>query len=488
MLRPAILAWLLWLAPVCGQAFPSFAFVDNLLSRIGHSKWLPVAKALSAEEVLGLRPSSTPASGAPTVSRSEKPDLCYVEMQDADVKSVLKGLAMQHDRNLVFASDLKATRTLSLKGLTFEEALDQLTKYDGMHWHRDGNVYVVGTPERLQELFPELAPEPPPPAPLPRIVSATYVCNHIKADDAVDLLLKLYPADSSPKMVIELAPAPRSPQLSSTYSTTSGMGAQPMEQAEEKSDSRRIFLRGPEDAVYDALAALKEVDQPRKQVNIAVTIRDVTNDALRELGLTWSWTTIGFRESPGRHIQFGEYTREPFNIDAVLSALETDGKAHLLAAPDISVLDGEKAFVLIGQRLLYPVLIGYSQANTPIFDKAEERVGIYLQVSALIGEEGEIALTLYPQVSVVTDYLEINGASYPQISTREAQTTLRVKNGQPIVIAGLIRDEEITTLQKVPGLGDIPLFGELFKRRKKTKLASQVIIVITPTILESFGQ
>ncbi|GMV36595.1 MAG: hypothetical protein AMXMBFR61_11030 [Fimbriimonadales bacterium] len=408
-----------------------------------------------------------------------------LSMNDADVAAVLQLLARQRGLNLVFASEMKAKRSFSLHDASFEEALTQLTKYDGMSWHRDGDVYVVGTSEKLQELFPELRPAPPPPPPAERLVVKSYLCSHIKASEAVTLLEKLFPADGGKGLVASLAPGPLTPGLSGTYSTQSGMGAQPMAAgATEQSASRRVLVRGPEALVESALEALRSMDVPRRQVNIAVTIRDVTQDALKELGISWSWSTIGLRERSGDGIQFGAYSRQPFNIDAVLAAMEKEGKAQLLAAPNVSVLDGEKAFVLIGQRLLYPVLIGYSQANTPIFDKQEERVGIYLQVSALITEDDEIALTLYPQVSVVTGYLEQNGASYPQIATREAQTSLRVKHGQPIVIGGLIRQEEIKTMEKVPGLSQIPLFGELFKRRKTTKLNSQVVIIITPTILE----
>jgi type II secretory pathway component GspD/PulD (secretin) len=410
---------------------------------------------------------------------------CNLEMQNADVAAVLQLLARQRGINLVFASEVKAKRSFSLQNTSFEEALTRLTKYDGMSWHLDGDVYVVGTPEKLQELFPELRPAPPPPPPAERLVVKSYLCSHIKASEAVSLLDKLFPAEASGGLVASLAPGPLTPGLSGTYSAQSGMGAQPMGTGSaEQSASRRVLVRGPEVLVESALEALRSMDVPRRQVNIAVTIRDVTQDALKELGISWSWSNIGLRERSGDGIQFGAYSRQPFNIDAVLSAMEKEGKAQLLAAPNVSVLDGEKAFVLIGQRLLYPVLIGYSQANTPIFDKQEERVGIYLQVSALITEDDEIALTLYPQVSVVTGYLEQNGGSYPQIATREAQTSLRVKHGQPIVIGGLIRQEEIKTLERVPGLSQIPLFGELFKRRKTTKLNSQVIIIITPTILE----
>ena len=88
-------------------------------------------------------------------------------------------------------------------------------------------------------------------------------------------------------------------------------------------------------------------------------------------------------------------------------------------------------------------------------------------------------------MSTVTGFLEINGGSYPQISTREAQTTLRVGSGDTIVMGGMLKDEELSSVERVPILGRIPFLGELFTHRKRTKTSSQVIISITPTVIEA---
>jgi len=126
----------------------------------------------------------------------------------------------------------------------------------------------------------------------------------------------------------------------------------------------------------------------------------------------------------------------------------------------------------------------FSQANTPVFDVREDRVGIYLQVAANIATDKDITLSLYPQVSTITGFLNVNGASYPQISTREAQTTIRLKSGETVVMAGLLRDDQVERTEKVPILGDIPLLGELFKLRKKSKTGTQLVITITPIVME----
>jgi type II secretory pathway component GspD/PulD (secretin) len=78
----------------------------------------------------------------------------------------------------------------------------------------------------------------------------------------------------------------------------------------------------------------------------------------------------------------------------------------------------------------------------------------------------------------------VNGASYPQIATREAQSTLRLKSGESLVMGGLFEDVETSQLQKVPILGDIPFFKELFRHRNISKTRDQVIIMVTPTIVK----
>ena len=242
---------------------------------------------------------------------------------------------------------------------------------------------------------------------------------------------------------------------------------------------------GEETLIAQALIMARRLDVHRAQVKISVTIADVSLDALRQLGIKWSWSDFSVTETASRDINFGTFTHAPVNITAALSALEQNNQAKVLASPSMSVLDGERGYVLIGDRLLFPKLIGYTQASTPIFDKEEVRVGIYLQVAAQIGANGEMTLTIYPQVSTVTGYLTLpNMGSYPQISTREQKTTVRVKDGEKIVVGGLIQEQDINNVQRVPFLSRIPLFGELFTHRQHTHSKSEVIITITPQILK----
>jgi pilus assembly protein CpaC len=94
-----------------------------------------------------------------------------------------------------------------------------------------------------------------------------------------------------------------------------------------------------------------------------------------------------------------------------------------------------------------------------------------------------MVLTVYPQVSLVTSFLKTQAGDYPQISTREARTTVSMKSGATLSIGGLIRDDDIKSITKVPLLGDLPFIGQFFRRDKKSRDRTEIVILLSPTIM-----
>jgi len=274
--------------------------------------------------------------------------------------------------------------------------------------------------------------------------------------------------------------SPNSGGGSTPGSTPSSGGTAGSSSTSTGRESREVILTGNADIVDQAYALCSQLDRRRKQIKIDVSIADVSMDDLQNLGIQWTFPQVGIHEGTPNGIRFGGFQRDPLSFEATMSALQDKNKAKLLAAPSISLLDGEQGYILIGQRVSYPLLTGYSQAQTPIFSVGQEQVGILLQVKAQMTGDGEIMLSVYPQVSFITGYLHVNGASYPQVSTREQQTTIRVHSGNKVVIGGLISDQDLHDDQNVPILSKIPLFGELFKFRNSHKTRDEVIMTITP--------
>lgn len=415
----------------------------------------------------------TPAAAAPRVR------LYNVNAYQSDLAGVLNSLAQEAHVSIVMAGPVSSKVTMTLRQAPLEKAIDLLTRAAGLSYHQDGAVFMVGDAKDLAAAYP---------APVPVMQQTVYRCLHVTAADLVTALQNTFDKD---KLRVSIGAAPYSPRLDdATTSDVTGVQASALKSTDSSGgattgvNSHMVILAGEQSIVAQALALAQQLDVRRAQVKIDVQITDINRTALKNLGLQWNFGSLNFQENQPNGIGFGSFNRSPLAISATISALENSGDAKVLAAPNMSLLDGERGFILIGDRLQYPKLTGYTQAQTPIYDVAEERVGIYLQVAVQIEENGEVTMTIYPQVSTVSGYLNINGASYPQISTREQQTTIRVKDGQQIVVGGLLQEEDIKNVQRVPILSSIPFFRELFTYRNTTKQQSEVVIVITPHILK----
>jgi type IV pilus assembly protein PilQ len=130
---------------------------------------------------------------------------------------------------------------------------------------------------------------------------------------------------------------------------------------------------------------------------------------------------------------------------------------------------------LVGQQ--YPIV--YFDARTGTQQVQFINVGVNLNVTPTIGADGAITTDLE------TDYSQVTGtlSNFPIVGTRKAQSTLRVRDGETIVIAGLFSDVDASTITKVPFLGDIPFLGEIFKNRQRSHTKDEVVFLITPHLV-----
>lgn len=443
---------------------------------------------------VGLPPATTtnPVLSEPpdAIAKGESTP-CSLNVVNEDPAKILQFLTAQTQTNLVLLSPSDKKLTLNLKDVKLIDMIRHICALSGLRYLKVAETFVLATEETLKSAYApewEAAYPAPPKASTPvedPIVTTMVRLQHISATRLATSLGKVFEKE---KLTIVAGPVQDSPTVTAqNTSQATGNSTNVLSPDSSNGDltAKTLILRGPSSMVREAVAMAKELDVVRPQVVIEVTIVDILDSALKELGASWNFGSTTIEEQTPNRLNFGEFQRSGLNFTAAIKSLEKKDQAKILASPNVSVLDGERAFILIGDRINYPVLIGYSNANTPIFSKEEERVGIYLQVAANVASDGEITLSLYPQVSTVTGFLEVNGASYPQISTREAQSTLRIRSGETLVMGGLLKTEEIKQIEKVPLLGDIPVLGELFQRRKTTKSASQVLISIKPTLLRS---
>ena len=170
---------------------------------------------------------------------------------------------------------------------------------------------------------------------------------------------------------------------------------------------------------------------------------------------------------------------------AILNAVSQDNQSNLLSTPSVVTLDNQEAKLLVGQEV--PVTTGERLGGN--FDNAfrtvsRQNVGIQLEVKPQIGEGGSIKLFLRQEVSSIAGAVTANSADLI-LNKREIQTTMTVDDGQIMAIGGLLDDNERRTLEKTPLLGDIPILGELFKSRSRTRGKTNLMVFIRPTIMRT---
>jgi pilus assembly protein CpaC len=171
----------------------------------------------------------------------------------------------------------------------------------------------------------------------------------------------------------------------------------------------------------------------------------------------------------------------PGGIGAVLQALSTQGLAKILAEPNLLVKSGQEGNFLAGSRIPYSVLVSSGGASTSSI--VFETVGVKLRFKPEVMESGLISLKIDPaEVSSIAGTLAVNG--YPIIDTRDVRTTVELRNGESLVLAGLLQEEQIRTMSKIPLLGDIPILGALFRSTQNDLKEKELVFFITPKIVQ----
>ena len=176
--------------------------------------------------------------------------------------------------------------------------------------------------------------------------------------------------------------------------------------------------------------------------------------------------------------------RPDLNLGATIRDLETKSVLQILAEPNLLALNGQKATFLAGGEFPFPVVQGGS--NVGVVTIQFRQFGIKLEFLATVGKDNVIRLHVAPEVSTLdfANSLSIQGTTVPAFSTRRAETELELKDGQSFGIAGLLDNRAQVQLSKLPGIGDIPVLGALFRSRSINRSNSELIVLVTPHVVD----
>ncbi|WP_298016072.1 type II and III secretion system protein family protein [uncultured Parasphingopyxis sp.] len=169
------------------------------------------------------------------------------------------------------------------------------------------------------------------------------------------------------------------------------------------------------------------------------------------------------------------------DILGALDLAETEGQVVTLAEPNLTALSGETASFLAGGEFPIPLSQGLGSVSVEY-----KQFGVSLAFTPVVLANGRISMRVRPEVSELTDEgsVQINGFTVPALTTRRAETTVELGSGQSFMIAGLLRNSHNSTVDRTPGLGDVPILGTLFRSNRWRRAETELVIVITPYLVQ----
>jgi type II secretory pathway component GspD/PulD (secretin) len=236
-------------------------------------------------------------------------------------------------------------------------------------------------------------------------------------------------------------------------------------------------------------AVLRSLDVPPKQVLVEANIIQVNHSNASKLAANLKYTspsnpyeitqTVNLAQQPtATSAQGFYYSVTTDNMEAVLEALQTKTGYNLLSSPKVLAMDGQEAEIITGSRLGYYVK---TVTTTGMIQSVEFLdVGTKLTITPSIKSDGQIMMEIHPEISTGSIVNEL-----PQKDSTETTTKLLVKDGQTIIIGGLMKDLTQDTKTGIPILADIPFIGWLFRQTQTTVTKNEFIILIRPRIVDA---
>jgi type IV pilus assembly protein PilQ len=407
-------------------------------------------------------------------------DPVSLDFDNTDVRDVIKLLASKAKINIIYGSDVTGTLTLHLSEVPFNEAFRTILSMMQLSTDQVGdNILRVITPAELTK----------------QRTSATAVTKVVPLN---------YAKAANVKATIDSVRQAEGRAGSSSVDTA----------------SNALIITESLEGMLATENLINQLDQRPRQVLIEAKLIEVNENSGLNYGIQWDYAgsnpsnlggtsgtnLIGTVSNPGASqvqgvgatargtgvnlsadrifgaMTVGRITNNYF-LTATLTAAASEGKAKVLSDPKIATLNNQAANINVTTQIPY---VTSNVASTGVQTQTVNYVttGIQLTVTPSINADGRILLQINPNVSqpsVTSSGSTATGA--PAIDSRNANTTILVRDGETIVIGGLISDNLQDTISKIPVLGDIPILGWLFKKKTKTRVRNELLIFVTTRIL-----
>ena len=386
-----------------------------------------------------------------------------LKFQDASLQKIFDSLARITGVNILFDEGFRDKKySLNLTGVTFEEALDQLTFVNRLFYKvLDENTLII-VPESRQKrvAYNEL-------------VLRTFYLQNAEVNDTVNLI----------KTLAKITTAAPNPSL------------------------RAITVLGTLDQLAMAERIIESNDKARGEVIVEVQILEVNRNNLKDWGIDLSnyQGQVAFSPTGAEGESAAGFTNVRAHLlssinraDWVVSLpstlffrfLQTDSTVRVLASPRLRAAEGKKAELKVGTEVPIPITtFTAATAGVGTFAPATsfqyKNVGVNLSVTPEVSASGDITLEMAAEFSILGDDRTIGELSVPTFLTRNVSNTLRLRDGETGLIGGLLLGTEATSFSGVIGLNNIPIIGKIFGEHSKRVDNQEVIISLTPRIVRA---
>jgi type IV pilus assembly protein PilQ len=405
---------------------------------------------------LGATPV-TPAPVPPGDPFANKRLTLYVK--DADLPDVLRMIASQFDIDVLMTQDVKSVVTVRLNDVPLRTALGALLKAGLCNMVMEAGDIIVVKPIK-KEMYGEFD-------------TRLFELDYVEAEDAVKTIDDVLSDDGKAEV---------------TYRRVAdGAGSE---------RSGVLVVTDIPEALDKVAAVLAELDRPVPQIAIEAKFIETTHTSEDRFGINWTLRAsatgadVGDWEvGEGLPIIVNNYLIGTVRVDDMNASLEvmaSRGKSRTLANPRTVTLDNQRSLITMGIDV--PLReINESEGGRITVTWRTRSVPIELEVTPHVTASGDVTMHIRPTVEAITGWVGTADDQQPIVARREAETQVTVRDGEAVVIGGLVRDEETRAIGKIPLLGDIPIIGHLFKKTAIRHEKNDLMIFVIPHVLPMQG-
>lgn len=396
-----------------------------------------------------------------------------LDFKDADIKNILKILSIRSGLNIIATPDVQGVVTVQLTDVPWREALSVILSTYSYAYEQKGNIIIVSTIEDLKKRREDAVSL----AEQENLITRTLPLNFAQADAIIESLKKL----------------------------NSSRGTIDFDQR-----TNMLIVTDIETKIDQIADAVSQLDETTPQILIEGKIIETSFTDTENLGVDWTttakitgpvrphnwpfgtkdgsnFTTTNFPSAGGLGTTVDTFTYGTLSlagVTAIFNALKTRSNTNIISNPRIVTQNNQTAKIMVGTQYPIPSYnFNEETGQLKVSGFEYKDIGIIFEVTPHANSAGYITMDIKPQVTAKGDDVTFEGATIPQIINRSAETKVMIKDGETLVIAGLIQSDKTNTRQHVPILGSIPVVNLLFRNKDIEDTKTDLLIFLTPHII-----